>query len=663
MKFFEKLRAVFAKTGLVDKAKSNSMTASDWAAVREAYKKEYGVDLSQDHDAYVAEQNQQQQVQQQAQQLAQENDAIRQLIGQVFNELQNESDNASGVHTASSISLEDQTRALIDALHTISSQVIPDNAPSVGGVTLSVNGPGNTPEYFCGIEHPLFSMDRRYNKIACNPAYATMNPASEKVDGTEFRTHLGKYSDFLANRINQLRANNSLNPTSIRSNFNLSVGSDGLGDQYLTRRTDEIIVRLLSIKNVYDIFPRRFGVQDREVMYNAFMGEFSQAYQEGSIWKGNIDLEPEMAYVDDAMFKTLFGSMKDLERKYIGYLNKDGSDPIKWTMIEWVMLQISTKLIEEQNRRKILGIYVKPEKGTAGNYMNAGTGVYYTLLRYYNEGKIALVDDAAYAGYTSGETMVACVVNMLQMLATNIDDLDSYEVILNANHRAMWLAGIRETYGKDTDFRGPNGDEVPDLRNVIRWCPYMGQLPLIIVQKPGNIQSVEFLAGEMHAIQFDTDMEAVKAWSTWKEGTSAEFSGKMAKNKAAKKAAGFTEQVIFMNRPSVALDADATTVSVKGDYRHYVTGVNTGEKSLTDIVGAKAGIAYLIEIGDATHPQSIAKSDKFSEITDAYTPTQVGDYIMVILNAAGDKFLELERCVGGVRKVNTALQPNVPGGR
>lgn len=663
MKFFEKLRAVFAKTGLVDKAKSNSMTASDWAAVREAYKKEYGVDLSQDHDAYVAEQNQQQQVQQQAQQLAQENDAIRQLIGQVFNELQNESDNASGVHTASSTSLEDQTRALIDALHTISSQVIPDNAPSVGGVTLSVNGPGNTPEYFCGIEHPLFSMDRRYNKIACNPAYATMNPASEKVDGTEFRTHLGKYSDFLANRINQLRANNSLNPTSIRSNFNLSVGSDGLGDQYLTRRTDEIIVRLLSIKNVYDIFPRRFGVQDREVMYNAFMGEFSQAYQEGSIWKGNIDLEPEMAYVDDAMFKTLFGSMKDLERKYIGYLNKDGSDPIKWTMIEWVMLQISTKLIEEQNRRKILGIYVKPEKGTAGNYMNAGTGVYYTLLRYYNEGKIALVDDAAYAGYTSGETMVACVVNMLQMLATNIDDLDSYEVILNANHRAMWLAGIRETYGKDTDFRGPNGDEVPDLRNVIRWCPYMGQLPLIIVQKPGNIQSVEFLAGEMHAIQFDTDMEAVKAWSTWKEGTSAEFSGKMAKNKAAKKAAGFTEQVIFMNRPSVALDADATTVSVKGDYRHYVTGVNTGEKSLTDIVGAKAGIAYLIEIGDATHPQSIAKSNKFSEITDAYTPTQVGDYIMVILNAAGDKFLELERCVGGVRKVNTALQPNVPGGR
>lgn len=170
----------------------------------------------------------------------------------------------------------------------------------------------------------------------------------------------------LRNRINDLRSRNSLNPKAIREDFALNVNSDGLGNQYLTRRTDEIIVRLLSVKNVYDIFPRRYGIQDREVMYNAFMGEFSQAYQKGGIWKGNIDLKPEIAYVDDAMFKTLFDSMKDLERKYIGYLNKDGSDPIKWTMIEWAMLQISTKLIEEQNRRKILGIYVNPETGKVG---------------------------------------------------------------------------------------------------------------------------------------------------------------------------------------------------------------------------------------------------------------------------------------------------------
>lgn len=78
----------------------------------------------------------------------------------------------------------------------------------------------------------------------------------------------------------------------------------------------------------------------------------------------------------------------------------------------------------------------------------------------------------------------------------------------------------------------------------------MGQLPLIIVQQPGNIQSLEFNAGEMFAVQFLPDMEAVKAWSVWKEGTSAEFSGKPENSKAAKKAAGFGDQVIF-HEPSV----------------------------------------------------------------------------------------------------------------
>lgn len=58
----------------------------------------------------------------------------------------------------------------------------------------------------------------------------------------------------------------------------------------------------------------------------------------------------------------------------------------------------------------------------------------------------------------------------------------------------------------------------------------------------------------------------------------------------------------------------------------------------------------------------IAKSGKFDSITDAFTATAVGDYIMVILGSDG-KFRELERCVGGKRTINKELQPNVPGAR
>ena len=82
----------------------------------------------------------------------------------------------------------------------------------------------------------------------------------------------------------------------------------------------------------------------------------------------------------------------------------------------------------------------------------------------------------------------------------------------------------------------------------------------------------------------------------------------------------------------------------------------------TDIANAKAGVAYCIEAGIATHLPKVEKSGKFAKITAAFTATAVGDYLMVILDKDGN-FRELERCVGGKRTINTALQPNVPGGR
>ena len=107
--------------------------------------------------------------------------------------------------------------------------------------------------------------------------------------------------------------------------------------------------------------------------------------------------------------------------------------------------------------------------------------------------------------------------------------------------------------------------------------------------------------------------------------------------------------------------ADATTVDAsKGFWQ--ITAANTAAKAITDITGAKAGVAYIIECGSTENATTIDKSDKFADITEAYTPTKEGDYIMIILNSKGN-FLELERQVGGVRKVNAALQPNIPGVR
>jgi len=159
----------------------------------------------------------------------------------------------------------------------------------------------------------------------------------------------------------------------------------------------------------------------------------------------------------------------------------------------------------------------------------------------------------------------------------------------------------------------------------------------------------------------EQQMEMVRGWSRWKEGTSAEFVGKKFATKVAMDANAYAYQQIFMNKPSVTLAADATAPAASAGI-WFITAANTGATAITDITGAKAGVAYIIELGSTTNATTIAKADKFATLTAAFTPTAVGDYIMVVLNSEGN-FLELERQVGGVRTINALTQPNIPGVR
>ena len=156
-------------------------------------------------------------------------------------------------------------------------------------------------------------------------------------------------------------------------------------------------------------------------------------------------------------------------------------------------------------------------------------------------------------------------------------------------------------------------------------------------------------------------MEMVRAWAVWKEGTGAAFTGRKFNSKEEMDKNAYEWQQIFTNIWAGSIAANATTAdAAKGFW--LITGKNTQATALTDITGAKEGVAYCIEIGDIGNATTIAKSGKFANITKAFSPSKVGDYIMVILRKDGN-FAELERRQAGVRTINTELQPNVPGGR
>lgn len=687
MNFREKLQSVLQKLGLTAQAKANALTSEQWNSIVDAYKKEYQTNLKDDMDA----ENPPEATTETAAITDEDAAAALQILNAIVD---------PSVEQPTNVSTEAPVTAPVATTENQpTQQPVATAAPSAGPFTamakrvatlfnqmaatttqdkplavitsqpnLCFQGPGTTAKHLYGIEDAMFSMDKRWNKLAVNPASVTGDPTA--ADSKLFLDEVQAYTSSLKERYNFLKQNNMLDAKRLAAG-EFSTNYDGLadakvGNQYVILRQDALIARVLAKRDLTAFFPVRYGVQDHDLVFNAFFTEVSQAYQSGEIFKGSMKIEPEMGYVDDCMIKLKFGPMKDLERTYLAYLNKEGSDPIKWSMIEFNVLNSLEVAQVEQNKRRMRGIYVKPETGVAGSYLTAGTGIIYTLVRYFHELKLKLHDAAEYRSYTSANFLdvVQAFIQEIQMSVTEDMDLDSHCIYLNKLHQPWYIKNVREAYGKDTDFSGTNGalSIVPDTNIRIIWLPYMGPTnTLMFLQQPGNLQFLEYVPGEMLAMQGEQRMELVQWWSTWKEGTSAAFTGRKFATKAALDANGYEWQQIFMNKPATSMDADATTVDATKGFWH-ITAANTAAKAITDITGAKAGIAYVVECGNVTNATTIAKADKFSSITEAYTPTAVGDYIMVILDSTG-KFLELERCVGGTRTINAALQPNIPGVR
>ena len=678
MNFKEKLMTVLETLGFKQKFEDKTLSQEEFNQIVNSYKEKFKTTLQDDmasEQAAQAQANLQQQLNTIQAALDQ---SKKKCKGQNDDE---EDDDKKGKDGDNGTCQENATmQSILASIQGIDTKIaelaakpaVDTPIATVAGKPISINGFGNTTEYLFGVEHELFSMKKRWNQIAANPGmYAAMTAPDEESEGRAFRQAARSYAHSLASRYAYLQQNHMLDIKLLESgeystNF-ANLDNAGLGDQFVIRRQDALIARVLKKRLLTDFFPVRYGIQDRDILFNAFFDEVSQAYQAGEVYKGGMKLENEMGYVDDAMVKLKFGPMKELERIYIGYLNREGSDPIKWSMIEYCLLNQLEQMQVEQNKRRMRGIYVKPEAGVAGSYLNAGTGVLYTLLRYVHDYSIKPHDDAdhSYRAYTNATMLTAIQAFVSDVLSTlsEDEDLDGRVLYLNGAHKTWYLQNVREKYGKDIDFSGPNSyaNVLPDTELRIIWLPYLGQLPFMMIQQPGNIQFIENIPGEMMNVKMEEQMEMVRAWAVWKEGTGAAFTGRKFNSKEDMDKNAYEWQQIFTNIWAGSIAANATTAdAAKGFW--LITGKNTQATALTDITGAKEGVAYCIEIGDIDNATSIAKSGKFANITKAFSPSKVGDYIMVILRKDGN-FAELERREAGVRTINTALQPNVSGGR
>ena len=425
-----------------------------------------------------------------------------------------------------------------------------------------------------------------------------------------------------------------------------------LGEYYRVRYTDQIQSFLKELPSLESVFPLKSGYQDQAVLVNMFLeGEFSQAENTigssfDNVVKGAYKFEPEIITMFGAMFAHKFTDLKELEKTWIGDLNKEGSNPMKMSFINYILVEVAKKLKNEHNTRLINGKRVNPTVNVAGSAMAASDG-YRTFIRKkianlqinpFVLGEWTNLNAVTYA--KAGCALIPKHLRDTGMIKMYVSS--DFKIAYNEHYRA--LNGLNTVDSKATQY-------VLDYENIeMIVVPNLSPSKLVVWTFAGNIAQFEHESGEMLNFQLEQVDWSLKVWSNWKESVWAFMVGK--KMAAATDfPEDYSSQMIWCNNVDLGVDtfipmvANDTTPSV-AEHKSLISVANSAATAITQIDDAVAGDTVILKCGAATNAVTIAKSGNFSVITAAWSPA-VGDTI-TLKKRADDKWLEMARTTAAI---------------
>jgi len=671
----QRILAIFAALGLTKTEDRDKMTNADWNRFNASYQEKYGISFDED----LAKPDEEPIDDSGAQGASVDTTLSPDLQTQILAAL-NEAAAATGTPTpaVAPATVEDATSAMITAINSVTNglrtlAVTPE--PSAPVAVVRACGNQLSPEVFAivcghsphtathlfGINHNYFARGNWWNDLVVTGS--SSNEKYRDEDATAFRAAFNNYSKDFAARCAELAGNKQIGLLDYNaiikgeSYVDYSRMNNRLGE-YIVRRMDAIIAYLRTLESVSAIFPVVSNVQNKMTAPTAFFEELSQSYKSGRIFKGAVNFDGEMYHVDELMFKFFFDDPKQLEKEYIGYLNREGSNPMKWTLFEWCIVHFGTLLFNEQQNRRVVGVKV-PRQGDFPQPANfAADGILRAIQR--TEEELKVLPFFEFKLYDRS-TILDYIETMYEEVMAILPNMNNYRVYANKKHLPWYRKAYRAKYALDNDFTGTK-ESLLDLspENII-WVPNMSMIDYKVwITAPRNVENYEDKPNEMYSLYFQQDLEQLIMASWWKEGAGVLAPGVQFKTLADLKASGRAMQWVFTNYPVVPLDPDATTLDGSLGYE-FETAANTAAAVITDIENAVVDRVYKIICGDLTNATTIDKAGNFSEIASAWTPVETGDYIKVyaelevktitidgkpkVIVVATGKFLELERKV------------------
>lgn len=421
-----------------------------------------------------------------------------------------------------------------------------------------------------------------------------------------------------------------------------------LGEYYRIRKQERIQSFLQGLPSLTTIFPLESGYQDQAALVNFFITEeFSQADSTAlgssfdNVVKGAYKFEPEVLTMYDVMFAHKFTQLKELEKNWLGYLNREGSSTMKWSFIEYILVETAKKLKNEQELRRIRGIRKNPTANVAGTSMQAANG----LMKFIKNQIAAFKIKPFTMGEWTSSTIAAYVADGTKLVPEVLRDSGRVVLYMSTDALSDYHKNLESLYGVNQDYK-PNLSYVKEYPSVkIVTVPNMAPSKRMIWTIEGNIALFEDQPGEMLNFNLEQQDWSLKVWSNWRESVWAYMVGKKYSS-AAEMPSDYSTQLIFCNdvdEPAdfyIAMDADDTTPSV-ANHTSLVSVANSAATAITDIDDAAVGQEIRLKCGNSTNAPTIAASGKFSLLTAAWSPS-IGD-VLYLKKRSDGKFIELKR--------------------
>lgn len=444
---------------------------------------------------------------------------------------------------------------------------------------------------------------------------------------------------------------------------------EDLGAFYRVPWQDRLQSFLMVLPSIESIFPLESGYQDLAVLTNIWLGEFSQADNTASdfdnVTKGNYEFDNETLRMFSVMFAHKFKDLKALEKSWIGSYNKEGSQVIKWSFIEYILAETAKKLHNEREQRRVNGVRKEPDLNKPGRAMGAADGIYEFLNKKVvghidiNNGKLVYQVKPFELGTLSPENIGEKVYQATSMIPAVLRDSGTLALYM-PSHMIVWYHKYNELhYAQNQDYKANimYVKEYPSVKLIA--VPNADNHHRIFWTLEGNIHTFEDQPGEMTKFNIEQQDWTLKVWSNWKESTWAYAVGfKYTK----KEDMDYSRQMIFCNeydRPaSYFIEADKDTQPSAKYHTSIVTVANTNLLAITDIEDAEVGKIVTLKCGNTNKGVNIDKSGNFSLISEAWKPKK-GDMIRLMKRDDG-KFIEIGRETGAADALQFAPDETTP---